>query len=129
MSAFIVSRETISRAVSLFDASTTMTTEALGDLGTRLWRMNAEAVARRYDESIGPLPPYRYRRPKCAFTAAIKAAHCLIYQCSEGEVPERALFKQLKEKVREMEHWFITNLPSYDAAEWDAEKPATTPIT
>jgi hypothetical protein len=47
-----------------------------------------------------------------------KSLCCLIYQCSEGKVPEEPLFKTLVDIKRIMAGCLISRLPEYNKAFW-----------
>ncbi len=113
MSAFIVSTETMHRVVKAIDDAMgqqgifgadfernepgylVRDTRDLDKLGAGLFALNAAAVGERYVKQV-EAPPYRYRPMGCLHDVhAYRALACLIYQCAEGDIPERALFKAL----------------------------------
>jgi hypothetical protein len=92
MSAFIVSAETMHRVVQAVGD-----TEAPTALGRALFDMNRRAVLARYpgDEDYAAVPPYQWVPRKMSAIEAFKAIECLLYQCSEGNVPDEPLFATL----------------------------------
>ncbi|MFL5241255.1 MAG: hypothetical protein ACJ8FY_04040 [Gemmataceae bacterium] len=85
MSAFIVSERTMHRAVSALmpqDAPCA----ACDEMGQQLYRLNAVAIAQRYGQRAD-IPDYRYVVVFPPLIQQLKSLNCLIYQCSEGNVP------------------------------------------
>jgi hypothetical protein len=52
--------------------------------------------------------------------AAMKLLRCWLYQCSEGEVPETALFKAFAELSNTLAQVVVSELAEYEAAPWGA---------
>lgn len=145
MSCYIVASETISRVVStLWDATrhnaglpytgyewlkllmveTDLDAQALGDA---LLQMNREAFAARYgadalasDDLEFGVQEYRWsytlQRDRCARLKSIK---CLLYQCSEGAVPELSLYQALREYAHALATDIVSDLPEYELAQWE----------
>jgi len=126
MSAFVVQKETIDRALTLWDSNYDchihrLSCEQLDSLGLRIWQLNCEAVNQRYPHTPGEsvAENYRYRWGDVSTVVALKALQCIIYQCSEGNVPETALYKEMRDVERRAMHKIIDELPEYQAAPWD----------
>ena len=151
MSAFIVSNEHIRVCVSaltdkpgtrgaLLSRSTLWKDWTPADLGAALLALNVEAVSQRYPNDKRSLPGSRSRgytheqarvpathdpRAKMIFQA--KALDCLLYQCSEGDVPERAEYKELLRLRDWLYAQIVRDLPKYDQADaWDVPDPDQT---
>jgi hypothetical protein len=131
MSAFIISDETMNRAVNAIRESGNWpisitrgdfdTPDGLTVLGVQLFGLNDDAVSQRYQDERDPEPmPYRYRPSRCSAAAHLKALQCLIYQCSEGDVPSRPIYKALRNAEHALMNKIIRSLPDYQKAEWDA---------
>lgn len=143
MSAFIVEDKTINAIVSfLYNESWGNETLTYGsikrtlakkgydltqhnrdkDLAQDLFKLNCNAVNQRYGEGqakefrslvfnfktislVNPLQVY-------------KSLGCLIYQCSEGNIPETNLYKMLEEIQDTLARSIINRLPEYDKAYW-----------
>ncbi|GEM_PF-2195130 len=65
-----------------------------------LYRMNNEAVAVRYRLSEWDAPrefkaSFSYRHSSLPLPTIFGIAECLLYQCSEGDVPESETYKRL----------------------------------
>jgi hypothetical protein len=101
-----------------------------GVLGEALRTLNVAAVLQRYpDCSVergdlpGPHPflPYRYA-PILAGggskVQALKSLRCLLYQCSEGTIPETPLYKALDDLSSRWALEIVEKLPEYDRARW-----------
>lgn len=106
MSAFVVGDRCIDRVVFGLRLAGMPREEGEFDseFGRRLLAMNIEAVRQRYsdDEVFGQTAAdYVYSEPApiadCTpAVAAWKAIECFLYQCSEGDIPERELFKAVE---------------------------------
>lgn len=56
----------------------------------------------------------------CSLIQAYKSLSCFLYQCCEGDIPEKNdLYKMFEEIKTEMAHCIVSHLPEYDQAEWD----------
>lgn len=120
MSAFVVREQTIQNVVSIWfrPSATTRPVEQLDDIGRNLWVMNADAVSLRYSERPENLPKFHFRAQRCSKIQALKSARCLWYQCSEGNVPDRSLYKELEDVIRRLALEIVEELPEYDRAQW-----------
>jgi hypothetical protein len=74
----------------------------------------------RYPEDIPEFEfiPFTGKLDRAALIQAHKSACCLSYQCSEGDVPERPLYKALKKFIRDLERDLVTNTPEWEEAVW-----------
>lgn len=90
-------------------------------LATDLHTMNVDAVNARYADHE-PEQPERLRFPRTAYFTPIqkyKSLTCLIYQCSEGDIPKRPLYQYLeRDLLPALSEAIITALPAYDKATW-----------
>jgi hypothetical protein len=147
MSAFVIGADTMHRVVRLIvrggcaanfaGHGTDLGPARNADLiGRALFAMNIEAVTQRYPEckdhpEIMPgwtgceAMPTTYTfndnwTPLGRKERIIdyKAAKCLRYQCSEGNVPETALYRELEALLAANAEEIVTNLPEYEAASW-----------
>jgi hypothetical protein len=107
------------RAVSAMLGDRLDSSEAADDLGRRLYALNQDALRQRYGGAV-LTPAYRYRATTATRIQQLKALHCLIYQCAEGDVPETVLFAEMQARAAALEHAIIHELPEYQAAEWDS---------
>lgn len=135
MSAFICTNETINAVVHAFQLMRKrnatcaadlelFTHEQSTDLGQQLYNMNAAAVADRYREEREKV---RFVfRATAAYTDFLmfKAAQCLRYQCSEGDVPEWPLYKRLDGLIDRLARDIVMRSKDYDTAPWDLPDPA-----
>jgi hypothetical protein len=148
MSCFIVSNETIGRIVQAaasknrYDGRLGKAFGELGydlDLGERLARdlfnLNVDAFCERYPADEDAPEGQRTRYPedipefefipftgkldRAALIQAHKSASCLRYQCSEGDVPERHLYKALEKFICALERDLVTNTPEWEEALWE----------
>ena len=132
MSAFVVGTDTMHSVVAALRPDVA-DLDALNKIGRDLYAMNIKAVTQRYPDCApadmpGPIDQsdigegYRFN-PVVATpckVARYKAVSCLLYQCSEGDVPETALFKFLSERLDRLAHDIVASLPAYNRAGWDA---------
>jgi len=113
MSAYNVTAATINRVVNLLEPSS----DYMGNrLGRKLQAMNAEAVAWRYNEPPEEPYPYKYSKIKYSKLEMEKAGHCYLYQCMEGDVPEKDLYARVAEACNYHESILTAE---YDALPWD----------
>jgi hypothetical protein len=136
MSSFIVSDPTINRVVSYLardkhnasyavrrlreELGITSAGSELGkELGVLMSALNIAAVSTRYNEE-NAVNDYRFKQVLCTKIQALKSLRCWIYQCSEGDIPERPLYKIMDEYADSLAWSIINAMPEYDAAEWDA---------
>ena len=103
MSAFFVGAKTIHAAATLIlMGEGPRSAEEITKIGRTLWMMNALALEERYaDENaqsyLDQINGYQFAHVEGVnFASILKATNCLLYQCSEGEVPQMSLFKKLK---------------------------------
>lgn len=127
MSAFIVSNKTMNQALEAmrlcgFNHHGIYLDDPDDNqkLGEKLLELNAKAVAQRYKEPEQKTD-FKFEWSECNEFQALKSLQCLIYQCSEGNVPETELYKILKECESSLQQLIIDELPRYKAAKWDAE--------
>ena len=123
MSAYVASDQCINRILASKCASEPLCrVEDRQDFGQRMRAMNVEAVNARYGETADRLLPneaYQYKGVLLSTTAqALKSLGCFLYQCSEGNVPELSLFKELDKYRDALAYHIATSTPEYEAAEW-----------
>ncbi len=137
MSAFIVSMQTMQNVVNAVDMANrryrnreytfcgvdVRDSRDLVTVGNVLFNMNQEAVNQRYvEEDFAPEYVHRLHIPVTgkALAPYIKAMDCLIYQCTEGNVPDHAHYKQLVAVRGMLVDELLRGLPEYSNAKWDA---------
>jgi len=127
MSAYLVDKITIDRIISLLsmekfkeeiDIEKFVPKEDIENLfGTMLWKMNVETLEQKYGDTI-KLEPYRFQKVHVSPIQGLKSIQCFLYQCNEGDVSKKVLFKQLDETSKEIAYEIDSDMPSYDKAEW-----------
>lgn len=134
MSAFIVEDTTIDKVVTFlrddsdsewarrelaedFKLDIAGTPEDAQLLGAALVAMNTRAVNARYRENE-VATAYRYCPATAPTIVALKAMRCLVYQCSEGDVPATPLYKFLDDFSKQVALRLVSRMPAYDAAPW-----------
>jgi len=149
MSAFMVGDKTINRLVTFFgdlehqDRSPGMylkrespfqfdpvdmqaKREQQQALGHRLKSLNAAGVRARYGDRADDMfslneEPYlfAYESSSCDFWQVLKSLDCLLYQCSEGDIPETdALYGQLDAFRNVMARVMASITDAYERAAW-----------
>ena len=99
MSAFFVEKETIDAAIcAILRSGLIMSVERANTLGRSLWLMNAAALEQRYEdedatEYLDEIYAYEWKPQRRDRVTLIRALDCLLYQCSEGNIPQTKLFK------------------------------------
>jgi hypothetical protein len=139
MSAFIVSKTTLERAVAvvlkMYEPDHRASMAEVDALARKLWGMNREAVIVRYgieeassDLTDEELAAYTYGRSmvsknftRKALCQLHKAMCCLTYQCSEGDVPETALYHQCEAARDDLADTIVRSLPEWEKAVWDGD--------
>ncbi len=141
MSAFIVSVATMDAVVDLISAHQARAhryvfgdvlltaDEAETRLGRRLYALNEIAIDARYPGETRDTHKfsgsYRFAMPcgTSSKAACVKQIDCLIYQCSEGDIPETSDdYKALVAIRDEIYDEIVSALPDYEAAPWGIEK-------
>lgn len=137
MSAYIVEDETMDRCVraildgghydlviELADKATRVALAAEDDkrtaLGRLLFRMNEDAVAFRYDERAdrASSKTYSYTHRSAEMVELFKSLDCFTYQCSEGDVPKRPLFRLCEAIQARIACGIVRLSDSYNRAAW-----------
>ena len=140
MSAFIVKDETINGLLSFLNQNDRCgygfrqlgyqltNRESLQELASALYLLNCDAVDERYGkgtaaEDEADAPTFEFKQVyNVTAVQAYKAARCLRYQCSEGNVPDRPLYKALDNEIQMLADFIISAMPEYEAAQWGLKK-------
>lgn len=99
-------------------------------LGQAIYNLNIHAVAQRYPgDTLATMPgthdesglvAYRFQRlDGITSVGAYKAFQCLLYQMSEGNVPDHILYKALQAIKHAIAEHIVQQLPEYDKAVWE----------
>ena len=140
MSAYVVEPETIARIIAALQWAGTPGAGDFGQvaimaregwpldteqqrerLARAMWQMNVDAVCQRYE---GRETPDRYPWPGLSEALHLsnvqgyKSLLCYLYQCTEGDVPERPLYKALDAASDRLAHGIVTYSKEYEKAEW-----------
>ncbi len=125
MSSFIVHHDTINSIINylsqnfeFFDNLTLRHAENLDVLGQRLFQLNADAVADRYTTSPEEITFHWVPMTKVPPTHVYQNLSCFLYQCSEGDIPERSLFKELHGLHDALAHYVAAEHPDVKKVEW-----------
>ena len=140
MSAFIVEEKTLNTIVNHIDYDTRFSNTSIcyGTLGRiaqkygynlnitehkeRLIKemawLNRAAVNDRYDEkSVEDYITYHEGFPPTDIQA-YKSLGCFLYQCCEGDIPEKPLFKMLEDIKHALAEGLVSRMKEYDLAVW-----------
>lgn len=100
--------------------------ECFKKLAADMFTMNCDGVEQRYGKGqakeFRPLDfAYRYSPGfHVNVYQILKSLRCLLYQCTEGEVPEQnALYAALDTLSLNLSYAIVSNTKEYDAAQWD----------
>ena len=130
MSSFVVGDLTVNRILGYmyFDRARTTVVSDLrklgintetdpARLGLKMIQLNCRATGERYREKVKAL--YSYRMETCSRIQAIKSLTCWLYQCAEGNIPERSRLRRIMERYRnDLAMAVVDETPEYNAAEW-----------
>jgi hypothetical protein len=125
MSAFFVSAETIADAVAcLQEAGVVAPDMDAVDLGKALWITNAAALAARYGDAYEQFQADidAYDAPPASLNPwqRYKSLCCLVYQCSEGDVPEFEIYRTMAEAdaILTARLGYFEGRKEYETAKW-----------
>ncbi len=137
MSAYIVENNTIDRILSAINSNRDIgdwikrtikretgddldTAEGLTLFGRKLLDMNEKAVNQRYkgDDNVGVFVDYRFRLVLNSAVDGFKALACLMYQCSEGDVPNSDFYKLMDKIKGAMAEDIVHKMPEWTRAKW-----------
>jgi len=71
---------------------------------------NRFEIAGNYKDGAFEIPTSYYQ--------LLKSIDCYMYQCSEGNVPESALYEAVQGIRNTLANWIISNTPAFNSAEW-----------
>ena len=94
--------------------------EAGTKIGRKLFQLNRRALGARYEcGDRFPLPQFVFEKwADAAPVEQFKAMCCLLYQCSEGKVPNTPLYNELNRAAAELAQRIVQDLPEYEKASW-----------
>lgn len=93
--------------------------EGLSELGTDMLSLNRAAVNDRYNEEVGVVEVFKFSlNLQVSKIQVLKSIQCYLYQCAEGDIPERELYKVLRQLEVAIMHSIINAMPEYEAATW-----------
>ena len=91
------------------------------DALARLMRdMNEDALVARYGDEKTIFAPFVYNPVHTVMgdVMLLKGLRCFLYQCSEGDVPEKDAFSEIESIADEIAYAIVRRLPEYDNATW-----------
>lgn len=98
--------------------------DKLTTLGKKMLGLNAKALMSRYDDELSNFIPeiesfkFSDQMPPDIYQL-YKSVQCLIYQCSEGDIPEKSqLYSDLNKLLDQIAHTITTNSEKYENAKW-----------
>jgi hypothetical protein len=95
------------------------------ELAENLFDLNCEAVNQRYKDKPArtQFHPEAFKHQMFLWDnnplTAYKSLQCLIYQCSEGNIPDTSLYKMLVSIKHCLADCIVSNLPEYKTLEWE----------
>lgn len=129
MSSFICSNDTINKVLAAMFLDQWPTDLQRYQMGKRLAEMNDNAYAYRYKVNSGSaafsdkhhflsMHDVQMGNGK-VLIPIIKSMECYLYQCSEGNIPESSLYKEVKAKLNELREAYIQSTQEYKSAPWE----------
>jgi hypothetical protein len=91
------------------------------ELAQKMFELNVIAVKDRYGErDLEQLQPLdlKYQFIPGSLIEVIKALECWLYQCLEGNVPNLALYKAMKEAHCNLSIEYVHQTEEFEAAPW-----------
>lgn len=89
------------------------------ELGFALFKMNCAAVNARYGDNDDSAGEYKWKYAYATTGVRLyKMIRCLLYQCSEGDVPKTPLFKALEKFNDRLAHEIVGKSKEYEALPW-----------
>ncbi len=76
-------------------------------------RLNYEAVNFRYEENNKHIA-FKFKEEKTDIVQILKSVQCFLYQCNEGNIPKRKLFKNLKTTEEILKNLIISKHTDYE---------------
>ena len=130
MSSYQCKNSTISRVAALISDGEYLSEKALKALAESLAQMNLAAVNARYKSETGEtdftwipgegfVDSHAIDRDRAYACKALKTVTCFLYQCSEGDIPERVLYKRVELYRLTLQNKIIGELKEYDDAPWE----------
>ena len=116
--------ELINMGIEITDENGTpsLTGKGWKALGRELFRLNHRACEQRYGQKEEPYPdfntPFGYERQGSKLKV-LKRINCLLYQMSEGDVPNYVIFSWLEKFSWLMSADIVRDLDAYDKAPWN----------
>ena len=87
---------------------------------SELASMNAAALKARYKDPEDMIGSPKYNKNIDIWEARENGPQqCYLYQCTEGSIPDTALYKALKELENIIIHYIVSHTPEYKKAIWD----------
>ena len=85
-----------------------------------MFQLNVTAYRQRYPQAKGatPVPHFSLAAPAAPPAVIYKSIDCLIYQCSEGDVPETPLFDLLERLLNSAAKETAITSPDYQTGGW-----------
>ena len=91
----------------------------------KMLKLNIDATEQRYTtpylnpkEKKERIKSFRFGLVDALPIQALKSLHCYSYQCSEGNIPNKKLYKLLEKLSKDIATHIIDEMPEYDKAEW-----------
>jgi hypothetical protein len=134
MSSFLVSKETINNIVTGLTSKTWTDCimwdypfkdvinedEDFNKLGKELIKLNLLALGKRYGDELNEeeINNYEFNFKDSSKIQFIKNLQCFLYQCSEGDIINTKLFKDLRKVEIALINDYINDLEEYKTAKW-----------
>ena len=97
-------------------------------LGRKMLKMNIEATEQRYTkpylnkkEKATRIKAFRFKEFKALDVQVYKNLMCYLYQCAEGDIDKRKLYKQLRKIEDSLPSYIIRKSKEFDKANWGTD--------
>tara|TARA_R100001530_G_C4296645_1_gene149404 strand:- start:576 stop:995 length:420 start_codon:yes stop_codon:yes gene_type:complete len=89
-----------------------------------LYKLNFDAFNYRYSSKLSKndlnfIKGFKWTDQKVNPFQFLKSCECLLYQCSEGNIIKRKLYKDFKILIECLKSYIIDSMPEYKKSTWD----------
>jgi len=112
-----ISRSSIYKVLGKYKLDDKNTDENFKKLGQDMIQMNYDAVNYRYSENK-KADEFKLEDEKVCIEQVLKSLQCFLYQCYEGTIDRKKLFRDLKKVEEIIKNMIIDKIPAYEKAEW-----------
>jgi len=95
--------------------------------GLKMLKMNIQALRYRYkdykqffktSEAVKEYKFFEVEKEDKNIFQVLKSLQCYLYQCTEGNIPNKKLYKKLRLIELKLMSWIIDEMPEYKNSKW-----------